>query len=63
VRLSLRPKRKLIEQVFSWVRTVRQLARLMVRGMQRVDQMVMLTFAAYNLTRMRSLGQVRSKAA
>lgn len=56
-------KRKLIEQVFGWGKTVGQLARLMVRGMQRVDQMVMLTFAAYNLTRMRTLGQVRPKAA
>jgi IS5 family transposase len=56
-------KRKLIEQVFGWGKTVGQLARLMVRGMKRVDQMVMLTFAAYNLTRMRTLGQVRLKTA
>lgn len=56
-------KRKLIEQVFGWGKTVGQLARLMVRGMKRVDQMVMLTFAAYNLTRMRTLGQVRLQTA
>lgn len=56
-------KRKLIEQVFGWGKTVGQLARLMVRSMKRVDQMVMLTFAAYNLTRMRTLGQVRPKTA
>ena len=31
----------------------------MVRGIKRVDQMFVLTMAAYNLTRMRSLGQIR----
>ena len=31
----------------------------MVRGLKRVDQMFVLTMTAYNLVRMRSLGQVR----
>ena len=31
----------------------------MVRGLERVDQMFVLTMAAYNLTRMRTLGQIR----
>ena len=38
----------------------RCIARLLtVRGLQRVDQMFVLTMAAYNLTRMRTLGQIR----
>jgi hypothetical protein len=31
----------------------------MVRGLARVDQLFVLTMAAYNLTRMRTLGQMR----
>ena len=31
----------------------------MVRGLERVDQLFALTMAAYNLARMRTLGQVR----
>jgi hypothetical protein len=30
-----------------------------VRGLKRVDQMFVLNMAAYNLVRLRSLGQVR----
>jgi hypothetical protein len=35
----------------------------MVRGLKRVNQMFMLTMAAYNLTRMRTLAQLRLKMA
>ena len=35
--------------------------QVMVRGIERVDQMFVLTMAAYNLTRMRSLGQLRAQ--
>jgi hypothetical protein len=34
----------------------------MVRGIKRVDQVFVLTMAAYNLTRMRSLEEIRLKA-
>ena len=34
-------------------------APVMVRGLKRVDQMFVLSMAAYNLARMRSLGQYR----
>jgi hypothetical protein len=37
--------------------------QVMVRGLKKVDQMFVLTMAAYNLTRMRSLGQIRLQAA
>ena len=36
-----------------------QIRQVMVRGLERVDQMFVLTMAAYNLTRMRTLGQIR----
>ena len=52
-------KRKLIEQGFGWAKTVGGMRQVMVRGLQRVDQVFVLTMAAYNLVRMRSLGQVR----
>ena len=52
-------KRKLIEQGFGWAKTVGRLRQVMVRGLQRVDQMFVLTMAAYNLTRMRTLEKIR----
>jgi transposase len=52
-------KRKLIEQAFGWVKTVGRMRQVMVRGLEKVDQMFVLNMAAYNLVRMRSLGQIR----
>ncbi|CDS51783.1 Mobile element protein [Polaromonas sp. CG9_12] len=52
-------KRKLIEQGFGWAKTVGRIRQVMVRGLERVDQMFVLTMAAYNLTRMRTVGQIR----
>lgn len=55
--------RKRIEQGFGWAKTIGQIRQVMVRGLQRVDQMFVLNMAAYNLVRMRSLGQVRPQEA
>lgn len=52
-------KRKLIEQGFGWAKTVGGIRQVMVRGLKRVDQMFVLNMAAFNLVRMRTLGQVR----
>ncbi|MBT2305323.1 IS5 family transposase [Variovorax paradoxus] len=52
-------KRKLIEQGFGWAKTVGGIRQVMVRGIKRVDHLFVLTMTAYNLTRMRSLGQIR----
>ncbi|MFS8974478.1 IS5 family transposase [Cupriavidus necator] len=52
-------KRKLIEQGFGWVKTVGRMRQVMVRGLKRVDQMFVLSMAAYTLVRMRSLGKIR----
>ena len=47
------------EQGFGWVKTVGRIRQVMARGLKRVDQMFVLSMAAYNLVRMRSLGQIR----
>jgi hypothetical protein len=36
---------------------------VMVRGIKKVDQVFMMAMAAYNLVRMRTLGQVRLEVA
>ena len=52
-------KRKLIEQGFGWGKFIGPLRQVMMRGLKKVDQLFVLTMAAYNLTRMRTLGQIR----
>lgn len=52
-------RRKRIEQGFGWAKTIGQIRHVMVRGLKKVEQMFVLNMAAYNLVRMRSLGQVR----
>ena len=56
-------KRKLIEQGFGWAKTIGPIRQVMVRGLKKVDQLFVLTMAAYNLIRMRTLGQIRVQAA
>lgn len=56
-------KRKLIEQGFGWAKTVGNIRQVMVRGLRKVDQLFVLTMAGYNLTRMRTLGQIRVQGA
>jgi transposase len=48
-------KRKLIEQVFGWMKTIGGLRKLRHRGGERVDWVVTFTAAAYNLVRLRTL--------
>lgn len=56
-------KRKRIEQCFGWGKTVGAIRQVLVRGLKKVDQMFVLTMTAYNLTRLRALGQVRPQGA
>lgn len=56
-------KRKLIEQGFGWAKLIGPIRQVMVRGVKKVDQLFVLTMAAYNLTRMRTLGQIRAQGA
>jgi hypothetical protein len=48
-------KRKLIEQVFGWMKTVDGLRKLRHRRGERVDWIVTFTAAAYDLIRLRTL--------
>ena len=52
-------KRKPIEQGFGWAKLIGPMRQVMVRGLDKVDQLFVLTMAAYKLTRMRGLGQIR----
>jgi hypothetical protein len=56
-------KRKRIEQGSCWAKTIGNVRQATVRRLEKVDQMFVLTMAAYNLTRMRSLGQLHAEAA
>jgi transposase len=56
-------KSKRIEQCFGWGKLVGPLRQVMVRGLDKVDQLLTLTMAAYNLTRLRSLAQLRPQCA
>ncbi len=48
-------KRKLVEQVFGWLKTVGGLRKLRHRGTELVDWIVTFAAAAYNLVRIRNL--------
>ena len=48
--------RKRIEEAFGWAKTVGGLRKLKHRGLHKVDFQFTLTFAAYNLVRLRTLG-------
>jgi IS5 family transposase len=51
--------RKRIEQCFGWGKVVGPVRQVMVRGLDKVDQVLTLTMAAYNLTRLRTLADLR----
>jgi transposase len=56
-------RRKCIEQCFGWGKMIGPIRQVMVQGLDKVDQLLTLTMAAYNLTRLRTLGQLRSQGA
>ncbi len=56
-------KRKCIEQCFGWGKLIGPIRQVMVTGLDKVDQLLTLTMAAYNLTRLRNLAQVRPQSA
>jgi IS5 family transposase len=56
-------KRKLIEQGFGWAKFVGPIRQVMVRGIKKVDLLFVMTMAAYNLVRMRTLEEVRPMSA
>lgn len=56
-------KRKRIEQCFGWGKVIGPIRQVMVQGLDKVDQLLTLTMAAYNLTRLRTLAQLRPQCA
>jgi len=49
-------KRKLVEEIFGWMKTVGNLRKIKYRGREKVAWHFTLAAVAYNLVRMRSLG-------
>ena len=56
-------KRKRIEQCFGWGKLIGPIRQVMVQELDKVDQILTLTMAAYNLTRLRTLAQLRPQCA
>lgn len=56
-------KRKRIEQCFGWGKLIGPIRQVMVQGLVKVDQLLTLTMAAYNLTRLRTLARMHSRCA
>jgi IS5 family transposase len=52
-------KRKRVEEVFGWMKTVAQQRKTRFRGLHRVGWMFTFAAAAYNLVRMRNLSAVQ----
>ena len=52
-------KRKRIEQCFGWGKVIGPMRQAMVQELDKVDQLLTLMMAAYNITRMRTLAQLR----
>jgi hypothetical protein len=48
-------RRKQIEEVFGWMKTIGLLRKVRHRGREKVDWVFAFTAAAYNLVRLRSL--------
>ena len=53
-KVSIR-KRKLVEEVFGWAKTVGGLRKTCLRGLEKVKAQTLMNFAAYNLTRMATI--------
>jgi transposase len=53
-------KRKQVEEIFGWIKTVGLMRKTRHRGLARVGWMFTFTAAAYNLVRIRNLGAVVS---
>jgi transposase len=60
-RISLK-KRKGIEQIFGWLKTIGGMRKLRHRGRARVEWMFMLALSAYNLVRLRTIAIEAGKA-
>ena len=55
-------KRKRVEEIFGWMKTVGGMRKLRHRGLQLVAWMFTFTAAAYNLVRIRNLSTAVAEA-
>ncbi len=53
-------KRKRVEEIFGWMKTVAWLRKSRYKGVEKLDWLFTLSAAAYNMVRMRNLGIVAS---
>src|ERR1700704_6757117 len=53
-------KRKRVEEIFGWLKTVGGMRKLRHRGVERVEWMFIFGLAAYNLVRMRNLAPAQA---
>ena len=53
-------KRKRVEEIFGWLKTVGGMRKLRHRGLERVAWMFTFGLAAYNLVRMRNLAPAQA---
>jgi len=53
-------KRKRVEEIFGWMKTVGWLRKARYKGEEKIDWLFTLSAAAYNMVRMRNLGIVAS---
>ena len=51
-------RRKRVEEIFGWLKTIGLMRKTRHRGRARVDWMFTFALATYNLVRMRNLAQV-----
>ena len=49
-------KRKRVEEIFGWMKTVAWLRKARYKGVEKIDWLFTLSAAAYNMVRMRNLG-------
>jgi len=49
-------KRKRVEEIFGWMKTVAWLRKVRYKGEEKIDWLFTLSAAAYNMIRMRNLG-------
>jgi len=54
-------KRKRVEEIFGWMKTVAWLRKAKYKGEEKIDWLFTLSAAAYNMVRMRNLGMVASR--
>ena len=52
-------KRKRVEEIFGWLKTVGMMRKTRHRGMKKIEWMFTFSLAAYNLVRMRNLVPAR----